>query len=142
MTRQIDPIPDRIRGAGLVMIILGLPVAAMPIGLFLGAHLERGIGFTILGGPVAVLPSMLPWLAPLAAGTFVVGLFLYFGRLVREGLVVALAWMLGVAAFAPTVAMLSAIVAYSIWTGQRRMTARSSGLSSAATRGPLVPPGH
>ncbi len=140
MTRPIDPIPDRIRGAGLVMVILGLPVAAMPVGLSFGAHLERGIGFTILGGSVAVLPSMLPWLAPLAAGTFVVGLGLYFGRLVREGLVVALAWMLGIAAFAPTVAFLSAILAYSIWTGQRRMAAASGGLSSAAARGPLAPP--
>jgi hypothetical protein len=52
--------------------------------------------------------------------------------------------MLGLAALAPTVAFLSAIVAYSIWTGQRRMAAvaRSGGLSSAATRAHLAPPGR
>ena len=121
MTRRADPIPDRLRGAGLAMVLPTLIVAAMPIGLLLGANFDRGIGLTFLGGSIAIVTPMLPWLAPLAAATFVVGLFVYFGRQLREGLVVALGWTLGLALVAPTWGLLGGIVAYSIFTGRRRM---------------------
>ena len=83
MTRRADPIPDRLRGAGLAMVLPTLIVAAMPIGLLLGANFDRGIGLTFLGGSIAIVTPMLTWLAPLAAATFVVGLFVYFGRQLR-----------------------------------------------------------
>ena len=123
MERATAPIPDRLRGAALVMNLLAIPVAAMPIGMLLGASFDRGIGITIGGQTVAVLPSMLPWLVPLAVATFVVALFVYFGRLLREGFVIALCWAIGLVAVAPALATVFGIVAYSIWTGRRRMNA-------------------
>jgi hypothetical protein len=67
---------------------------------------------------------MLPWLSPPAVATFVTGLFVYFGRFLREGLVVALGWTIALAMVAPTFAVLFGIVSYSIWTGRRRLEAR------------------
>jgi hypothetical protein len=122
MTRRIDPIPDRIRGAGLIMVIPTMVIAAMPIGLLAGANFDRGIGLTFLGGSVAITTGMLAWLAPLAAATFVIGLLVYLGRFLREGLVVALGWMLGLVFVAPTWGILAGLVAYTIFTGRRRMT--------------------
>jgi fumarate reductase subunit D len=124
--RSSDPIPDRLRGAGLVMNLLTIPVAAMPIGMLFGATFERGIGLTTAGQTVVVFPSMLPWLVPLAIATFVVGLFVYFGRLLREGFVVALGWTIALAVIAPPLAAVFGLVAYSIWTGRRRLDTRAA----------------
>ena len=126
MTRPADQIPDRLRGAALVMNVLAIPVAAMPLGILLGRTFEGGIGLTIAGQTVAVFPSMLPWLVPLAVATFVVALFVYFGRLLREGFVIALAWTIALAAVAPPLAAVFGLVAYSIWTGRRRLEARTA----------------
>jgi hypothetical protein len=126
MKQTGDPIPDRLRGAALVMNLLAIPVAAMPLGLLLGRTFEGGIGLSIAGQWVVVFPSMLPWLAPLAVATFVVGLFVYFGRLLREGFVIALGWTLALAAIAPPLAAVFGLVAYSIWTGRRRLEARAA----------------
>jgi hypothetical protein len=123
MARPIDPIPDRLRGAALVMNLLAIPVAAMPLGMLLGANFDRGIGLRIGPSTVVVLPSMLPWLVPLAVATFAVALFVYFGRLLREGFVIALGWTIALVALAPGLAAVFGLVAYSIWTGRRRMEA-------------------
>jgi hypothetical protein len=123
MTRSVatKPIPDRLRGAALVMNLLAIPVAAMPLGMLLGANFDLGIGLTIGPQTVVVFPSMLPWLVPLAVATFVVALFVYFGNLLREGFVIALGWTIALAIIAPSLAAVFGLVAYSIWTGRRRM---------------------
>ena len=138
MKRSSDPIPDRLRGAALVMNILAIPVATMPIGILLGANFDRGIGLTIGGQTVAVFPSMLPWLVPIAVATFGVALFVYFGRLLREGFVVALGWTIALVAIAPPLAAVFGLVAYSIWTGRRRLEALP--VASFSPAGPQGPP--
>jgi len=129
MTHPTVPIPDRIRGAALAMILPSLMIAAMPVGILLGLNFAQGIGITTGGQTVVILPSMLSWLAPLAAATLVVALFVYFGRLLREGLVIAVGWTLGLAASAPVMSIFAALVAYSIWSGRRRMMAAQGTVS-------------
>jgi hypothetical protein len=118
------PIPDRLRGAALVMLVLTLPVILMPIGIALGASLSRGIGLSIGGqAALAITPAMLPWLAPLSAATFVSALFVYFGRGLRPGLAIALGWLLGTLLMAQSLAVVAGVVAYAIHTGTRRLEA-------------------
>jgi hypothetical protein len=129
MMRPTMPIPDRIRGAALAMVLPSLMIAAMPVGILLGLNFAQGIGITTGGQTVVILPSMLPWLAPLAAATFVVAIFVYFGLLVREGLVIAIGWTLGLLVTAPVMSVFAALVAFSIWSGRRRMEAGPSAVS-------------
>jgi hypothetical protein len=52
-------------------------------------------------------------------------LFVSFGRGLRAGLVAALGWATGTILVAPGLAVIAALVAYSIFTGERRLaTAR------------------
>lgn len=114
------PIPDRLRGAGLVMFILTLPGVLMPVAVALG--LSPALGVSVANQPAfAMTPDMIPWLAPLALATFVSGFFVYFGHGLRVGLVAALGWAVGTAFVAPTLAVVAGLVAYAIWTGERRM---------------------
>jgi len=125
MDRTAARIPDRLRGAGLVMFILTLPAVLMPVGVALG--LSPGVGVSFASQPVyAITPAMIPWLTPLALATFVVALLVYFGRGLRLGLLAALAWATGTILVAPGLAVIAALVAYSIFTGERRLvTARA-----------------
>jgi hypothetical protein len=122
VTRPIDPIPDRLRAAGLVMILLGLPAALMPIGVALGANLTAGFGVAIGGSPAFVMnAAMIPWLSPLAVATVASALFVYFGRGLRVGLIAAIGWAIGTAFVAPVRAIICGLVAYSIFTGERKL---------------------
>jgi hypothetical protein len=124
MTRNSDPIPDRLRGSALLMILLAMPAALMPVGVALGANLTAGYGVAIGGSPAWVVnAAMIPWLSPIAAATVASALFVYFGRGLRVGLSAAIGWAIGTAFVAPVLAIICGLIAYWIFTGRRRMEA-------------------
>jgi hypothetical protein len=117
-------IPDRLRGAGLVMIAGSLIWVLMPFASALGADVSRGIGITIGNGPsLVVTTAMLPWLAPLSLATTVSGLLVYYGRGLMLGLALATAWtVLGLLSMSG-VFIIAGAVAYCIFTGRRLLLA-------------------
>jgi hypothetical protein len=126
--RASRPIPDRLRGAALAMILGTLMWALMPIGSALGLNFSQGIGVFYVdnSAQIVVNQGMLVWLAPLSLATTIAGLFVYWGRGLVAGLALGLVWLaLGVASMSVLVVIVAALVTYCIFTGRRRMLARS-----------------
>jgi hypothetical protein len=126
-------IPDRLRGAGLVMLVGSLPWVLMPFASLIGGNVSGGIGITIGGeSPLVVTTSMLPWLAPLSVATAVGGLLVYYGRGIALALTLAVAWTVLGLVSQSGVFVIAAIVVYCILTGRRRLVPTSVGSGVAA----------
>ena len=133
-SRTTTDIPNRLRGAGLVMLFGSLPWVLMPFASLLGGDVSGGIGVSIGGAsPLVVTTAMLPWLAPLCAATAVSGLLVYYGRGLAVGFALAVLWtVLGLISMSG-VFVIATVVVYCIFSGRRRLIP-SSGGSRVATR--------
>ena len=125
-------IPDRLRGAGLVMLAGSLPWVLMPFASLVGGDVSRGIGVTVGASSIVVTTAMLPWLVPLSLATAVGGLLVYYGRGLGVGMALAVAWIAVGLASMSFVVVVAIVVAYCIFTGRR--VALGSGRRGAAAR--------
>jgi hypothetical protein len=127
-----ETVPDRLRGAGLVMLAGGLPWVLMPFASLVGGDVSGGIGITVGASSVVVTTAMLPWLVPLSVATAVGGLLVYHGRGLDLGMALAVAWIAVGLASMSFACVIAIVVAYCIFTGRR--LALGSGRPGVAVR--------
>lgn len=133
-TKAQVTVPDRLRGAGLVMLVGTLPWVLMPFASIIGGDVSNGIGITVGASSMVVTTAMLPWLAPLSLATVTSGLLLYHGRDLGLGMALALVWVVVGVASMSFVFLFAALVAYCIFTGGRRLAPGPGSVGAAARR--------